>query len=305
MHVVRFPLLAALMLLLCSCISAPKTQLKSYASKEWDAQKKLDVEFVPQKKNLCGPSVIKMAAEVYSPPQPLTSYQKITFRENVQGTFKSDILSAARRLDLVPYKVDTIKELIAEVHAGHPVVVFQNLGLAWMPQWHFALVVGYDLEKNILYLHSGTNAYEEWKIDHFVYSWQGGGSWAYILLPPTQLPKNVAFDEALDNAMLFEKIKKPHIAKTIFKTMTQKFPDRYEPHLGLANLYYNEQNRSLAIVQSQEALNKNPSEPALLFNLAILYHEDGQYEKAYEMKDLALVATPEELKLMYLEKLSF
>src|SRR2546422_3737218 len=38
--------------------------------------------------------------------------------------------------------VTTLSDLLAEVAAGHPVLVFQNLGLHWIPRWHFAVAVG-------------------------------------------------------------------------------------------------------------------------------------------------------------------
>ena len=39
--------------------------------------------------------------------------------------------------------------------SGHPVIVFENLGLTWYPFWHYALVYGYDLKEAELIMHSG------------------------------------------------------------------------------------------------------------------------------------------------------
>jgi hypothetical protein len=55
----------------------------------------------------------------------------------------------------LPYVIRDFKALMQRAAAGHPVVVMQNLGLSWYPKRHYAMVIGYELEKQIVTLCSG------------------------------------------------------------------------------------------------------------------------------------------------------
>ena len=40
-----------------------------------------------------------------------------------------------------------IHSVLPEIAAGNPVLVLQNAGWSWLPVWHYAVVIGYDLPK--------------------------------------------------------------------------------------------------------------------------------------------------------------
>src|SRR3546814_16245640 len=79
--------------------------------------------------------------------------------------------------------------LLAEIAAGNPVLVFQNLALDWWPQWHFAVAIGYDLDRRVLILHSGTTERLETPLDAFERTWARSGHWALLTLPPGRLDR--------------------------------------------------------------------------------------------------------------------
>ena len=51
--------------------------------------------------------------------------------------------------------INGFSDLLQEVDAGHPVIIFENLTFSWWPQWHYAVVYGYDLDQQLIYLHTG------------------------------------------------------------------------------------------------------------------------------------------------------
>ncbi len=65
------------------------------------------------------------------------------------------MIGAARRHGRVAYVISSPEELLVEVAAGNPVIVLQNLGLSWVPVWHYAVVIGYDGDADMVTLHSG------------------------------------------------------------------------------------------------------------------------------------------------------
>jgi len=57
------------------------------------------------------------------------------------------MIAAARRNGFVAIELaPNLSDLLAEIAAGNPVVVLQNLALDWYPAWHYAVAIGYDLK---------------------------------------------------------------------------------------------------------------------------------------------------------------
>lgn len=291
-------------LLLVGCASSHQRWAKDINPND-TSQKILDVPFIAQEKNMCGPVVLKMATSFSAPQYSLTDLKEMTFREEAQGTFQSDILSAARRMGLTPYRVSTSSSMWTQIRDGRPVIAFQNLGLSWLPAWHFSLVVGYDSAQDKVYLHTGTEALQSLGIKRFLATWERGGQWSYVVSEPKDIPSTASFDEALENAMLLEKIDHVPEAAQVYQAMTQKFSNRFEPHLGLAQIYYADKKIDEALKESELALAKSPEHPALLFNLSILYFENGQTLKAQELKRQTLARASNEERATYEKRFTF
>lgn len=85
----------------------------------------------------------KLVASVYIPAR--------------NGALQFEMLAATRGRGSIPYLIEPgLEALLREIAEGKPVLVFQNLGLAWFPQWHYAVAVGFDLQDRTNTLRSGT-----------------------------------------------------------------------------------------------------------------------------------------------------
>jgi len=236
---------------------------------------------------MCGPSVLNMAVEAHKPGIAYSVFKRMTYREELNGTLKSDIIGAARRLGLAPYRVPSMSQMLTLVEHGQPVIVFQNLGVSWLPAWHYSLLVGYRADRNAVYLHTGKEPYQELGFSRFHATWRRGGKWSYVVVPAGVIPEHVPFAEALDNAVVFENLGQKDVALAIYTGMAGRWPERFEPHLGLASLHYQSGNLRPAIAEMRLALDRNPNHPDLIANLALLYEESGQPTQAKRLKSLA------------------
>ena len=72
--------------------------------------------------------------------------------------------------------------MLTEIAAGNPVIIFENLALSWLPQWHYALALGYDLQRQEIILHSGHDANFRWDLSKFERSWMLGDYWGLVVL---------------------------------------------------------------------------------------------------------------------------
>jgi hypothetical protein len=85
--------------------------------------------------------------------------------------------------------------------AGQPVLVLLNLSLPIWPRWHYAVVVGYDLDQGEVHLHSGTQGDARWPLQTFEHTWARSGHWAMVASRPEQIP-SVADASAVQEGLL-------------------------------------------------------------------------------------------------------
>jgi hypothetical protein len=145
--------------------------------------------FFPQDAYQCGPAAlatILTAAGYPATPEALTP-QVVPARE---GSLQVEMLAASRNRGALTLMLPPrLEALLKEVAAGNPVLVLQNRGLSWVPAWHYAVVVGYDLDRRDVWLRSGTTERDEMSLNAFARTWARSGNWAFMALPPGQTPR--------------------------------------------------------------------------------------------------------------------
>jgi len=153
-------------------------------------QQRGDVElvhtpFYPQVSDQCGPSALAAvlnSSGVTVTPESLKSRIYIPGR---QGSLQIELLAATRGYERMPYLIDTnVSAILAEVRAGRPVLVLQNLGSNRSPIWHYAVVVGYLADKKQFVVRSGDQERHLMRASQFVRTWQRAGYWGILALQP-------------------------------------------------------------------------------------------------------------------------
>ena len=150
----------------------------------------VEVPYYPQETHQCGPAALATvlnAGGSQVTPQDLTPEVYLPGRE---GSLQVEMLAATRRNGLLAYELSPrLEDMLREVAAGTPVVVLQNLGLSWYPVWHYAVVVGYDLEREEIILRSGRERRQLMQLTTFEHTWRRSGYWAMLAMPPDKLPQ--------------------------------------------------------------------------------------------------------------------
>jgi hypothetical protein len=147
------------------------------------------VPFFPQTAHQCGPAALATVltwSGASTTPEALTPQVYIPSR---QGSLAVELVAATRRAGRIPWQPDLEADgLIAEVRAGDPVLVLQDLGIAWIHVWHYAVVIGYEPDRDVFILRSGTNRRSLESRQRFLDRWERGERWALLALPPGRLP---------------------------------------------------------------------------------------------------------------------
>ena len=199
----------------------------------------VDTPFFPQARYQCGPAalatVLNARGETATPDE-LVSQVYVPARE---GSLQAEIMAAVRRRGLLAVAVEpALDALLAEIAAGHPVLVLQNLGLNWLPRWHYAVVVGYDLERQELVLRSGTEPRRITPFGVFTNTWNRSARWGIVVLAPGVLPAQAKPTPYLEAASALESLGRHQEAREAYKAATARWPDNPLAWLGLGNSEY-------------------------------------------------------------------
>ncbi len=251
-----------------------------------------DVPFFPQEKYYCGPAALSTAlvwTGVSVNPDDLA--QQVYTPER-QGTLQSDMIAAVRRSGRMAVPVRNLRDLTAEIAAGHPVLVFQNLALDWYPQWHFAVAVGYDLERGEIMLRSGREPRRVTPFETFERTWRRGDYWALVVLRPDTLPASADLDSVLRAAAGLERVENYREAAAAYAAILERWPDSFAARMGLGNVRYSQGDLVGAENAFRQAVELKPSQAEGWNNLAYALAGQGRQDEAIEAAREAVRLSP-------------
>lgn len=234
------------------------------------------VPFYPQQAFQCGPAALAGAlgaAGIASSPASLAPRVYLPGRE---GSLQAELMAATRRAGAIPYPVDTSPQaLFAQLRQGSPVLVLQNLQTRSFPVWHYALVVGYEVADNTIYLNSGTVQNLEQQAPAFLRTWDWAGRWGMVALTPGSLPAQVDAGPYLQAVADFEQVAGAAAATPAWRAALRAWPQHPGPYLALGNQAYASGRLLVALHYYQRGLQAGPENPALGNNLATVMGELG------------------------------
>jgi hypothetical protein len=238
------------------------------------------VPFYPQEKYQCGPASLAMAlawSGLQITPDALTPQ---VFTPSLKGSLQPAMVAAARRRGRVAYEITGANALLREIAAGHPVIVLQNLGLSWIPVWHYAVVIGYDLGQEAVILHSGASDHKITALRTFENTWSRGKYWGLVVLPPDRLPATAEENSYIRSVVGLEKARQWTAAIAGYKTALLRWPQSFSAHIGLSNSYYKEGDLKSAEEVLQKTTRDFPGQGDAFNNLAQVLWEQGKKQQA-------------------------
>jgi tetratricopeptide (TPR) repeat protein len=171
-----------------------------------------------------------------------------------QGALQVEMVAAARQYGMLVYPLEPdLASVLTEVSGGNPVLVLQNLRFNWWPQWHFAVVIGFDSAREALILHTGTEQGYRQEVSVFWATWDRSGRWARVIVPPNQIPKTAQPLPYLMAAHDLETTQQPVAAKSAYLAAAKAWPDQPAALLGLGNIAY-QQGRWAAAAEHYQAM---------------------------------------------------
>jgi hypothetical protein len=241
----------------------------------------LDVPFVPSDENECGPASLKMLLSCHGEEIEMDTLRSMLMTPEKGGTLQVDMMAGVRRFGYVPYLLDPfISSILMEVASENPVVVFQNRGLRWFPLWHYAVVVGYDVQKEEIYLRSGKDKKETLSFTSFNTFWERADRWAFVVPEKEGIPYTANETRFLEAVHALEKTGKLEDALKYYRNASRHWSSNTAFKMASANVLLQLGRTEESITVLEEVLEIDPDYVPALNNLALIYHTEGHLEFA-------------------------
>lgn len=271
-----------LSLTLAACNTPQTKALRGAVNTNFEAHAELsEVAFFPQEENQCGPASLAMvfkSAGLNIEPEQL---KDSLYLPDKQGSLQVEMLAATRLHGLLAYLLQPeLQDVLAEISAGNPVVVLQNLGLSWHPVWHYAVVIGYDLDNEEIIFRSGSNQRLLMPFKTFEHTWARSQYWAMVALPPDRVPKTARPESYLQSITALKHSSPATDVNPAYTAAMQRWPNNLLVQIAAGNHAYGRGELNLAQQIFQLATQDHPDSAAAFNNLAQTLSDQGLHDAA-------------------------
>jgi len=236
---------------------------------EWPARVELrGTPFYPQTENHCGPAALATVLGAVGHPVAPAALASEVYVPGREGSLQPELVAAARARGVLVYEAGpALQDVLAEVAAGRPALVLQQLGAGPWPNWHYAVVIGYDRDRGRVLLRSGRDELLDSRAALFESTWDRAGRWAVVLVEPGQMPARPDLTRYMQAASALESASPPAAAKA-YDAAARHWPAEPLPLLGSGNVAAAQGEWSEAERWYRAALALDPASAAALNNRA-------------------------------------
>jgi len=254
----------------------------------------VETPFFPQDKYQCGPASLAMVLNAEGADVSPEELQPLVYLPGNKGSLKAEMLAAASYYGYLAVVVPpALDNLLLELSAGRPVLVLQNLGVAALPVWHYAVVVGYNLDQRTFYLRSGRDKRKVYSFRRFLKTWSRAGYWAMVAVEPGEVPVSANAVGYLQAASALERQHNPAAALRAYSAGTRRWPDQPLLWAAAGNAAYSLERFADAEAAYREALALQPGAAPIMNNLALALAARGCTQIALTVLDCAVRGAPE------------
>lgn len=251
--------------------------------------------FFPQTEYQCGPAALATVladSGVAVTPQDITD---AVYIPGLKGSLQIELIAAARRFGRIPFVIPAAGgALLAELNAGNPVLVLQNLAFEKFPRWHYAVVFGYEPGSDRFLLRSGRKARKFERSSLFLRSWELADNWAVVTVSPGRIPASATADSWARAIAASEGFVGAETAAAAYREALERWPDDTLLLFAGANFFYGGGQLREARALYRRLLRLEPGHVAGRNNLGNLLLDSGCPEAALEEIRVAVLNLDED-----------
>lgn len=284
------PIMKALLLAGFFCLSACAHQNLNVAPPLSTAEKQLAVPFIVQEDAYCGPSALAMVLAQQNHTVAVSELADEMLLPGRGGTLQAELKASTRRQGYLAYEVrPSLSSLLREIADGRPVIVLVNLAFNWYPRWHYAVVTGYDLNRQEVIVHSGAQANQRWSFTQFDNLWQRGNRWGIVVLPPGRMPPDSAEEEPYLQAVVDLENTSGSAAVEAYRAVLHRWPTDLTALVGLGVAAYQQHDLPQAEQWFRKASTLHPTSAVAANDLAQTLLDSGDPAEAFRWAQQAVL----------------
>jgi len=270
--------------LLSGCAGLPQVEALRAAQGQLPRKVELtEVPFFPQEEHHCGPAALATVLAATGSNVTQEALAEQVYLPGRQGSLQVEMLAAARRNHHIAYQLaPSLVDVLREVAAGNPVIALQNTGIRMVPFWHYAVVVGYDLDKGEVLLRSGTQPRKRLPLAPLDFFWRDSNYWAMVAMPPGRLPATATETSYGAAVAAFERLGYAEEARQAYAAMLVRWPESFVALMGLGNSLHAQGQLAAAADAFRRATLARPADAAAFNNLAQTLGDQGLWREALE-----------------------
>jgi tetratricopeptide (TPR) repeat protein len=208
-----------------------------------------------------------------------------------KGTLQVEMIAAVRRYGRVPYNPGhDLQSIMDQLKHDVPVLVLLNLGFKLLPAYHYAVVIGYEPDSDVVIMRSGTNYRLLMSRQQFFSAWRKSGNWALTVLPPGKLPAAINLERYLRSIIALESVGQWGAAELSYRAVLRQWPASTLARFGLANTLRVQGKLDEAVAQYGEVLKLDAGHKPVRNNLADTLLRLGRCEQAAAALDQVVIS---------------
>jgi len=245
-------------LLMSACTSIVPRQSLELLSEFPDIEPRVELETVPfyeQSGFQGGPAALAIMINYHGKDATLEQLIPQIYVQELESSSFKEMLAAANFYDLLAIEQDKkLESIVREIAQGNPVLVKQDLGFDNYPLLHYAVVVGYDLMSQTLFLRSGEVKRLELSFVDFEKSWGRAGYVSVLIVPPTQIPATVTEEDYTRAVISLAFRASARVSIKAYQYGLRRWPYNYQLQMGLGRASFNFHNYALAETAYSKAI---------------------------------------------------
>jgi len=291
---VEFLLLPLIVVGISGCATPRSDARRSTPRAYWGA---LDVPFIAQKPNFCGPAALAMLANYHGKRVTQDDIAGAIYLPEARGTLTTELANYAQKFNLwVRQYTGSETDLRQKLAAGVPLLVLGRFG----NQYHYFVVLGVDDFRQTVMAHSDTRAGVEFSQDEFRRFWDRADRWTLLVCPPelaldsSRRPTwRLSADEYNDLGVFLERTDHLAAAAGNYREATELQPSNSWFQVNLGNALLKQELFAGASAAYARAVKLDPENADAMNNLAYAYVKAGaNLDQAVQLCQRAVALRP-------------
>lgn len=240
----------------------------------------------------CGAVAIATVLKWHGQPAPLGLIQHHIALPALKASFKTEIRIASQNFGLISHEESgperRPEDLFPFLASGYPVIVLENLGLTWMPIWHYSTVIAIDTERGHILLHGSRYGWRKVALENFQKTWSRSLNWSLLPWPTSKDPPPLPLNHLMGAIYRMESSGKLKDALMAYRTVTRQRPDEAVAWLARGNAALESGFTDEAIASFYKVTTLKTWQPMGWNNLALALLKKGKRKSARQILNKGL-----------------